>query len=356
MPMSHGFDRGQTPVEQAAKGAAGPIPFIRASALGPFLSFLEDLGAPVDRLSRQARLPGLASQDPEALLPAFSCYRFVELAARQEKLEDIGVLVGQRVSSFELGAYGAALQDSSTVYEYLQIGVKLIGGHSSGTRLWLQSEGDMLRVNQYLIGPVSAGRCSGDLYTLLITINTLRQFLGPTWNPGEIRLMAGTEMLLGDRAVFGDAPLITGQRCTSFTVSRSLMQTLVHPPSPATAPGCAVRSGESPAMPTDLRSSAEYLILSLLSDGYSGIQATAEAAGTSPRTLQRRLAEAGVTYAELLSTSRLRVAKNWLTTTDMTIAEISRALGYTVASNFARAFRRQTGLAPAAYRQTRVQA
>ena len=356
MSVSSRFDAGQTPATQEETHAAGPIPFVRANALGPFFGFLAELGAPVDRLSQKARLPGQRLQNPESLLPVFSCYRFIELAARQEKLEDLGVLVGQRASSFDLGAYGATLRGAATVFEYLKIGVDLIRGHSGGTRLWLRPEADALRVNQCLIGPHSMGRCLGDLYTLILTISTLRQFFGPTWSPGEIRLMAGTESFLGDRAVFGDTPLISGQRYTSFTISRSLLQTLTHHPCRNTSPGQPAHSVEDPSIPTDFRSSAEQLILSLLSDGHSGIQTAAEAAGTSPRTLQRRLAEAGVTYAELLAASRLRIAKDWLTTTEKPIGEISGALGYTAASNFARAFRRQTGLSPAAYRRTRVQA
>jgi AraC-like DNA-binding protein len=335
---------------------AGPIPFVRANALGPFFSFLNDLGAPVDRLLQEARVSRSLAHDPEGLLSVFSCYRFVGLAARREKLEDIGVVVGQRTSSFELGAYGAALRDTSTLYEYLQAGVRLIGEHSSGTRLWLQAEGDALRVNQYLTGPHHPGRAIGDLYTLALTINTLRQLLGPTWSPGEVRLLAGTEGLLGSEDFFGDTPLVTGQRHTSFTVPRSLMQRLVRDPRIPETAERDNRQAESQPIPTDFRTSAEQLISSLLSEGYPGIQTAAEAAGVSPRTLQRRLADAGVTYAELVAACRCRIAKDWLTRSDLGIAEIAVGLGYTTPSNFTRAFRRQTGLSPAAYRRAQAQA
>lgn len=74
----------------------------------------------------------------------------------------------------------------------------------------------------------------------------------------------------------------------------------------------------------------------------------------SSRTLQRRLAVVGLSYTGLVSTSRLRLAKYWLTESDMPIAEIATMLGYNEATNFARAFRRQTGISPAGYR--RIQA
>lgn len=332
-----------------------PIPFVRANALEPFVSFLNAIGAPAERWLRQARVPPLLLDDPEALLPVFSAYRFAELAARGEGMEDLGVVVGQRASSFDLGAYGAVLQGVSTVYEFLQTGVRLIGGHSSGTRLWLKPERGVLRVNQYLTSPPGPGRCIADLYTLVLTINTLRKILGPTWSPGEIRLLAGDEALLGDTDVFGEAPVVTGQRHTSFTIARSLIQLLVPHSHPGRTPDKSTRIAENQSMPADFKASAEHLIQSLLVEGYPGIQTAADAAGMSLRTLQRRLAESGLTYTGLVSASRLRLAKSWLTESAMPIAEIATLLGYNEPTNFARAFRRQTGISPVGYRRTQAQ-
>lgn len=59
--------------------------------------------------------------DPEGLVPLYPVYRFIELAAQKEHLQDLGMIVGQRSSVFELGAYGTALQGAPTVHEYLQL-------------------------------------------------------------------------------------------------------------------------------------------------------------------------------------------------------------------------------------------
>jgi AraC-like DNA-binding protein len=227
----------------------------------------------------------------------------------------------------------------------------LIGAHSAGTKLWLTTEGGLLRVNQYLAGPAGLGRCIADLYTLVLTISTLRRMVGPAWSPGEVRLLAGDEALLGDHEVFGDASLITGQGHSSFTISRALMRLPVPSGRAGAAAGNDTRSVVSASMPADFKTSAEQLIVSLLVDGYPGIETAAEAAGMSSRTLQRRLAEAGATYTGLVAASRFRLARAWLTESDMPVAEIAAVLGYTDASNFARAFRRQTGMSPLAYRR-----
>ena len=107
-------------------------------------------------------------------------------------------------------------------------------------------------------------------------------------------------------------------------------------------------------MPSDFSTSCEQLVVSLLADGYPSIHAAAETAGMSSRTLQRRLAEVGVTYSGLVSSTRTRQAMELLTNTEMPIADIAAELGYLDPSNFSRAFRRQTEVSPLVFRCSRA--
>lgn len=251
-----------------------PIPLVRANAFEPFVSFLNEIGAPVERRLRQARVPVSLLDDPEALLPVFSAYRFVELAARGEQMEAFGVVIGQRANSFDRGDFGAVLQRCSTVCEFLRIGVRLIGNHNGGLRLWLKPEGEMIRVSQYLTGSPGPGRSIADLYTLVITINTLRKILGPTWSPGEIRLLDGTDTFIGDAETFGDVPMVAGQLYSSFTISRALLQRPVPGSHDRLPQGTDRLLAASQPMPADFQTSIEQLVISLLSDGYPSIGCT----------------------------------------------------------------------------------
>jgi len=348
------FDKGQLPRTISNRYVGAPIPFARTSAFKPFIDYLNAIGVPTDQLLRQAHLPARLLDDPEMLVPLFPIYRFIELAARQEHLEDLGVRIAQKASAFDLGAYGAALRGASTVYQYLQIGIRLIGTHSSGTIFWMSTEGDAIRVNQYLIGPAGLGRCIADVYTLILTINMLRRFIGTAWNPGEVRLMVGDETLLGDWKVLRNASPITGQDHSSFTIAHSLMKTPVRGGGARTVMNKSSSQIGGRLMPVDFVTSIEQLVVSLLADGYPSIHAAADSANMSSRTLQRRLAEAGMTYTGLVKASRIRLARDWLTETDMPIAEIAAKLGYTDISNFARAFHLETGIAPRAFRLNQV--
>jgi AraC-like DNA-binding protein len=70
----------------------------------------------------------------------------------------------------------------------------------------------------------------------------------------------------------------------------------------------------------------------------------------SPRTLQRRLHHAGLTYAQLIAEARRSSAERLLADRSCTIADVARSLGYSDPAHFTRAFQRWTGVTPRAFR------
>jgi AraC-like DNA-binding protein len=70
----------------------------------------------------------------------------------------------------------------------------------------------------------------------------------------------------------------------------------------------------------------------------------------SVRTLRRRLDGMGVSFQGLLEDVRRKRAVEYLTKTSDAVERVAERLGYSDPSNFRRAFRRWTGLPPAAYR------
>jgi AraC-like DNA-binding protein len=77
--------------------------------------------------------------------------------------------------------------------------------------------------------------------------------------------------------------------------------------------------------------------------GWLTIRQAAELAGISVRTLQRRLADEGETFAQLANETRAELANELLTGTDHSFTKIAHDLGYTESQNFFRAFKRWTG-------------
>lgn len=83
------------------------------------------------------------------------------------------------------------------------------------------------------------------------------------------------------------------------------------------------------------------------------LESVAKQLGTSDRTLQRRLADSGTSFKDLVDDVKCSLARELLTTSKIPIAEIGFVLGFSDTSTFYRAFRRWTGKTPADYRRAR---
>jgi AraC-like DNA-binding protein len=89
----------------------------------------------------------------------------------------------------------------------------------------------------------------------------------------------------------------------------------------------------------------------LKDDGPMSFHEVASALGLSPRSLKRRLADAGVTFLELVEKARCERALLLIRSPSLSLDDIADRLGYSNVSNLVRAFRRWTGTTPAAYRR-----
>jgi AraC-like DNA-binding protein len=90
-----------------------------------------------------------------------------------------------------------------------------------------------------------------------------------------------------------------------------------------------------------------------LTKGQTGIDVVARDLGTSARTLQRRLASAGLSYQELLDGVRRDAAERYIAGTALSIGEIAYLLGYSEPAAFHRAFKRWHDVTPQAFREQR---
>jgi AraC-like DNA-binding protein len=86
--------------------------------------------------------------------------------------------------------------------------------------------------------------------------------------------------------------------------------------------------------------------------GFRSLEQVAERLHVSPRTLRRRLAAHGVSFADLIDAERQAQALFLLRSSDRELSWICEQLGYATLPNFVRAFKRWTGLTPAAYRRS----
>jgi AraC-like DNA-binding protein len=113
--------------------------------------------------------------------------------------------------------------------------------------------------------------------------------------------------------------------------------------------GQALLEALGPSTPDDLEGQVLRALASGLQSGAVGIDPVARRLGLSSRTLQRRLAESGTRFADLVDRARRTAAERYLADGVLPLAEIGYLLGFADPSNFHRAFRRWTGVTPGEY-------
>lgn len=240
------------------------------------------------------------------------------------------------------------LQRSLAVHEYLHKGILFFNALQSGQRLWLSEHGGELRFNVATAGEPGIGAHQSQMETLVVTIAKIRDAAGPDWSPRKVSLAYRTREDLPDVHLFADSRILRGAEATYFTFPRALMGLL--PNGGAKTTTRDLESSPVRGLPEDLCGLVQLQIENLLSVQTFGVETVAETLAMSRRSLQRGLAQQGLTYSQVLAETRLRSTVDWLDNTDNPVAEIAFDLGYTDGSNFARAFSRQTGVSPQTFR------
>jgi AraC-like DNA-binding protein len=94
-----------------------------------------------------------------------------------------------------------------------------------------------------------------------------------------------------------------------------------------------------------------HALVSRIAGGDTRIETVARALGVSVRSLQRRLAEEGRSYHDLVDAARKDAAERYLSNSALAIGEIAFLLGYSEAAAFHRAFKRWSGATPQEFRR-----
>ena len=101
---------------------------------------------------------------------------------------------------------------------------------------------------------------------------------------------------------------------------------------------------------SDVVSRCRAAVLEHLSSGEGTEEDAARELHMSPRTLQRKLAEANTTYLQLVDDTRKDLALRYIEDPRRSVTDITFSLGFSQPSAFTRAFKRWTGLNPSEYR------
>jgi AraC-like DNA-binding protein len=339
------------------EGTVNNIPLVRACAILPFVYFLDTIGAPVERLMEDAHVSPRILERPESLHPIHQAFDFVDRAARREAIEHLGLVVGEQTRFRDLGMFGALVTGRKNLREAIDTVIDAVALESSAERIWLECRGDRVRLCHALDLSGTAGLRHGDLFTVMLLVNLVRLAAGPSWVPEMVEVPVSE----GARCEEYETLLRTRVSCRgrhyAIHFDRALLDAgLDHGNGNNTGDGgtpediYAFLRSTGPA--TDFPGRVRQIIEALFGERAPPLALVAAVIGMTTRTLQRRLAEGGATFTQLVEEARRSMALALLQAHGIKLVDVALDLGYSDNANFIRAFKRWTGSTPGAARKS----
>ena len=316
----------------------------------PVVAALKERGVDAAGVLRSAEISSEALSSVENRLPVASVLRLWEAAAEAARDPSFGVHVAEALPRGTYDVFELILSAAETVgagLSQLTRYIPLIHDHST---LKLDVEPAHARLVRRVptIGP------QYDEFSMTLLLVRSRQASATEWTPERATFQHERTHDDGELARAFGCPVVFGATETELLIPRSVLEL---PHARADAPLLGVLSRHVDARLASLPQRGALLarvssaIARRIATELPTLATTASAVRMPERTLQRRLAEEGVTHSALVDEVRRNLALEYLADTDVSVTEIAYRLHFADPAAFYRAFKRWTGDSPAGYRR-----
>jgi AraC-like DNA-binding protein len=324
------------------------IPLTRCQFLMPFAEIHSEVGGPTAALLAKFRLPTSLEEKADHYVPLLPAVLFATAAQQTQGISEIAFRAAQRLSFDHLSeAMRAHIRNAPTLLVALQQMCKWAPIEDTTLHLWMEPCGESIKICSKLIGTegISHLEMSQWLQNIFV-MHIVRQFVGPNWSPKVIAFEAHYTPSIEVQSLWPHTRFMSGQKASWIELPLGLVS-LVNPASdlPQTSSG-----NEPQPIGREMVNVLKLALPSYLDEGGPTIVQAAEMVGLSVRSLQRRLALAGTTYAGLLEQARFSNAIRLLSDTESKIIDVAFSSGYSDPAHFTRAFRRISGFTPREFR------
>jgi AraC-like DNA-binding protein len=342
---------------------------VAGSYLQPLLETAAAAGVSSERL---AEATGLAHRLIEPLPESLAAEHYVQLLACAAQLSNdpcFGLHVGERVKLGTYSVYGLILLSCHNIGQALQQTLRYEGlAHDLG-RSRIVQEGELARyqwdshfpqATRHLVESVFAGiRVFGTWLTGQPLPASRICFTHPRPHPpgnectdeymrvlGRLPEFSARQNLAEFDAAILALPVPNADVSLYPVLRQHAEQLLQH------------KAHSSKANPPDIVSQVRQIVMQNLTQDLGQDQvrlgSIAAALQITPRTLQRKLSDAGASFQQILDQTRFQLAQDYLRQPHFSLTDIAFLLGYQEQSSFNHAFKEWSGLNPGAWREQNI--
>ncbi|MCY1280151.1 HTH-type transcriptional regulator VirS [compost metagenome] len=263
-------------------------------------------------------------------------------------------LIGPRVNNSLMGGVGHAARSAPDVRAMLDCASRYIVVHAQASEVSWRLQAGRLEISYRVTDPSITQRRQDAEFALGTLYTMLRGSTGERFAPLRVEFAHPQPADISlHREVF-QCPLRFDQVTNLMVWPAEMLDAPLLSADPrlfqALLPGLEEDRRRRLA-DTDLTTRISLVVEARLSSGRISLEEVASELCMSKRTLQRRLQELELEFAELVEEIRQALAIDLVRQSSRSLTEIAQQLGYNEASSFTRAFRRWTGVTPREFRQ-----
>jgi AraC-like DNA-binding protein len=324
---------------------------LKVRVLSGLPDLLVELGIDPAPLVEQVGLRAELFEQAEEAIGYAAVGRLLNACAEATGCDDIGLQLGMRLSAPALGLLGYVAANAPTVGAALQTIVAHLKLNDTGGVVSLDVERGLALLRWSVVEPGLAGAEHIDDAAIAVGINILRSAGGDDCQPAEVSLRRRRPENASRYLKFFDAPVRYEADAAAIAFEASVLDRPVANRDPqlyAILAPLLDRAVQEKSV--DFREDLLALLRAQALSAPLSPERAAAALAISPRTLSRRLAQAGCSFSELAQSVRVETAERLLRT-DRSLAEIAVSLGYSGPTAFIRAFKQARGETPARWRR-----
>ena len=317
---------------------------------------IEAAGSEIDPRAahRSIGLDPDGSMDVNERVGAEAYYDLLERIARQmQRGYELPLRVGPLMRPDDYGALGLAWKSAPTVGDSLDRVARYCRVWTDNMTYELQTRDDGIDFVLHRFGERRLGMRLSNEATVSSAVSLVRQTASKGFRPRAVHLRHKAPDTTAAHEQYFGCPVRFGAPMDAISISA---EALAHP-------NHLADDGISRFLVSHLEQEVQDLgdagsiealtrraISQSLSDGIPRKGIVAKRLAMSERTLQRRLAEQGLAFKQLVEATQADLAKNLLRQSAYTLTEVAFLTGFSAKSAFNRAFKRWTGSTPTAYR------
>jgi AraC-like DNA-binding protein len=326
-------------------------PLARYAALSRYGVLGDSLGLDWAPLMRSVGLDpaGLAVQD--RWIPAAAVAQLLEMSAAVSGREDFGLRLAEFRRLANLGPLTLVIREEPDVRSVLEMLIRYERTYNQAISIRLSEAEGLATIRMDL----EVGEPAGTRQATELAVGALhrihRELHGMNWQPLSVCFSHPAPADISTHLrIFG--PVMQFQRGFTGIVLRASDLAAPNKMSDPLLRPYAHQFLESIAPPDDVTTVTRVreLIEVLLPTGHCSVVQVARSLGVNRRTVHRRLADSGETFASLLNAVRAELAERLVPNPRRSLTEIAAELGFSEPSAFSRWFRGQFGCSPKEWR------